>query len=98
MPASNSAPSDNEILKDIDCVEQDDDDEVYPQIQAAETTEFFFCHQSEFQRHLLYRFDFILELKNFLIYDHILFRYLEEVYMQNFNLFKILISFNIVNI
>lgn len=38
MPASNSAPSDNEILKDIDCVEQDDDDEVYPQIQAAETT------------------------------------------------------------
>lgn len=69
MPASNSAPSDNEILKDIDCVEQDDDDEVYPQIQAAETTEFFFCHQSEFQRHLLYRFDFILELKNFLIYD-----------------------------
>lgn len=56
MPASNSAPSDNEILKDIDCVEQDDDDEVYPQIQAAETTEFFFCHQSEFQRHLLYRY------------------------------------------
>lgn len=48
MPASNSAPSDNEILKDIDCVEQDDDDEVYPQIQAAETTNFSFVTKVNF--------------------------------------------------
>ncbi|XP_061188387.1 uncharacterized protein LOC133196526, partial [Saccostrea echinata] len=56
MPASDSTPSDRDILQDVECVEQDDDDEVYPQIQTAETTEFFFCHQSEFQRHLLYRY------------------------------------------
>jgi hypothetical protein len=56
MPASESTPSDDtEILRGVGNLEQDDEDEVFPQIQKMQRTEFFFCHQTEFQRHLLYR-------------------------------------------
>jgi len=53
MPAAEAINDDD--IKDVDCVEQDDDDEVFPQLQNTESTNFFFCHQTEFQRHLLFR-------------------------------------------
>ena len=56
MPASAAEPSeDADILKGVECLEQDDDDEAYPEVNMSEATEFFFCHQTAFQRHLLYR-------------------------------------------
>lgn len=55
MPATSNEnqPLDEDNINDVQCVEQDDEDEVFSQLIT--TTNFFFCHQSEFQRHLLYR-------------------------------------------
>jgi hypothetical protein len=44
---------DEKNLSHNQCVEQDDEDEVFSQLLSS--TNFFFCHQSELQRHLLYR-------------------------------------------
>ena len=56
MPATESAPTnDVDILRRVECIMQDGEDEKFPQMQKMEKTEFFFCHQTEFQRHLLYR-------------------------------------------
>lgn len=56
MPATSNEnqPMDEDNINDVQCVEQDDEDEVFSQLIT--TTNFFFCHQSEFQRHLLYRY------------------------------------------
>ncbi|KAK3093881.1 hypothetical protein FSP39_021404, partial [Pinctada imbricata] len=56
MPAA-SSPEFNEEddITGVESLEQDDEDEVCPQMKTTET-DFFFCHQSQFQRHLLYRY------------------------------------------
>lgn len=51
--SNENQPMDEDNINDVQCVEQDDEDEVFSQLIT--TTNFFFCHQSEFQRHLLYR-------------------------------------------
>lgn len=55
LPATSNEDQqpDEKKISNVLCVEQDDEDEVFSQLVT--TTNFFFCHQSEFQKHLLYR-------------------------------------------
>ncbi|XP_033724752.1 uncharacterized protein LOC117314759 isoform X1 [Pecten maximus] len=54
MPASPATTHLGDEDIKVECLEQDDDDEIYPQlVTQTEATEFFFCHQTQFQRHLL---------------------------------------------
>lgn len=48
MPATSNEnqPLDEDNINDVQCVEQDDEDEVFSQLIT--TTNFFFCHQSKF--------------------------------------------------
>ncbi|XP_062587621.1 uncharacterized protein LOC134249268 [Saccostrea cucullata] len=56
LPATSNQDQelDEDNINNVQCVEQDDEDEVFSQLITS--TNFFFCHQSEFQRHLLYRY------------------------------------------
>ncbi|XP_061186890.1 uncharacterized protein LOC133195018 [Saccostrea echinata] len=56
LPATSNQDQqlDENNINNVQCVEQDDEDEVFSHLIT--TTKFFFCHQSEFQRHLLYRY------------------------------------------
>ena len=55
LPATSTEAQqlDENNINQVQCVEQDDEDEVFSQIITP--TNLIFCHQSEFQRHLIYR-------------------------------------------
>lgn len=56
MPAAEIHSDENGVcLENIEEIEQDDSDEVYTSEKSEASSAFFFCHQTQFQRHLLQR-------------------------------------------
>ncbi|CAC5403653.1 unnamed protein product [Mytilus coruscus] len=57
MPAAEIHSGENGVcLENIEEIEQDDSDEVYTSEKSEASSAFFFCHQTQFQRHLLQRY------------------------------------------